>query len=115
MRAVATYLGSGEQNLKAKMTFNLPAQTLQGFSKKLLHFPAAQADYVRMFLFHARFIVMLISSVVHQVKLIDQPPLFQQFQCAINSDSIELGILLFGHLEQPFGVEVFACAVDQLE
>jgi Fe2+ or Zn2+ uptake regulation protein len=52
---------------------------------------------------------------VHQVELIHQPALLQHLQRAVHRHAVQLRVLLARHLEQCFGVEVFAGLVDQLE
>src|ERR1700722_15164024 len=68
--AIAAHFGARQQYLKTKMAFDLLAQPLQGFAEKLFHLAAAHANHVRMFLFEARLVVVLVAPVVHQVELI---------------------------------------------
>ena len=68
-----------------------------------------------VFLFAASFVVMLLASLVHQVELVHQSALLQQFQGAVNSDTIQLRVQLLGHVEQAFGVQVTTSLVDEIE
>src|SRR5580692_9355888 len=68
--AIATHFGARQQYLKTEMAFDLLPQALQGLAEKLFHLAAAHANHVRMFLFEARFVVVLIAPVVHEVELI---------------------------------------------
>src|SRR5271156_3474523 len=70
VRAVTADFGSGEHNLEAEVRFNLTPQPLQRFSEELLDPAAAEADYVRMFLFRARLVIMLIAAVMHEVEFV---------------------------------------------
>jgi hypothetical protein len=70
MRTIATNLSAGQNDLEAEMRFNLLAKLLERLPEKLLHLSAAQADYMRMLLFHARLVIVLISVFVQKVKFI---------------------------------------------
>ncbi len=88
---------------------------LQRLAEKFLHLAAAQADDVRVLLLQAGFVIMLVASKMHQVELVDQAALFQQFQRPIDRDAIQLGVLFLGQLVERFGVQMQAGAVDQVE
>lgn len=115
MRAIAAYLGPGEQDLEAEVRFDLFPQLLQRLAKKLLYLTAAQADYMRMLLFQPRFIIVLVPTVMHQVQFIHQAAGLEHLQRAIDRNTVELGVALLGHLVQPLGIQVFARLVDQVE
>jgi len=115
MRAIAAHFGSCENDLKSEMRFNLLAKALQRFAEKFLHFTAAEADHVRMFLLAPRLVIMLLSRLVHQIQLIDQPAFLQQLQCAVDGDAIQFRIFLFRHLIQPLGVEMLPGLIDEVE
>ena len=115
MGAVSADLGAGEYDFKSEMLFHLFAHFLKRLAEILFNFSAAEADDVRVFLLEARFVIMLIAGVVHEVELIDEPAFFEKFERSINCDAIELGILFLGELVKAFGVEVQARVVDQVE
>ena len=97
------------------MRFDLFAQTLQRLTEKLLHFAAAEADDVRMFLLAPRLIIMLLAGLMHEVELVDQAAFLQQFQRAVDGDAIELRVFFLGHLIETLGVQMLACFVDEIE
>src|SRR5262249_15291908 len=115
MRAVSAHFRSCQQNLEAEVRFDLAAEALQRIAEKLLDTPAAEADYVGVLLLGPRLVIVLVAAVVHQGELVDQAAFLQQFQRAVDCDAVELGILLLGHPEQVFRVQVLAGFVDQLE
>ena len=79
MSAVAADLRARQQDLKSEVAFDLLAQPLQGFAEKFLHFAAAQADDVRVLLFQAGFVVVLVAFVVHEIQLIHHAAGFSIF------------------------------------
>src|SRR5262245_49501909 len=99
MRAVAANLGSGNQNLKSKRRFHLPADLLERLPKKLLHAPATQADDMSVLLLQTGLVVMLIAAKMHEIEFVDQTALLQHLKGAVYSDPIELGVDLLGHLK----------------
>jgi hypothetical protein len=115
MRAVAADLGAGELHFKAEMLFYLAAHFLERLAEIFFDFPAAQADDVRVFLFEARLVIMLIAGVVHEVELVDEPALFEQFQRPVDGDAIELRVLFLGELIETLSVEMETGVVDQVE
>jgi hypothetical protein len=112
--AIATHFRSGQQDLEAEVTLDLPPQSLERLTEELFHFAATQADDVRVLLLHAGLVVMLIPAIVHQVQLIHKTALFQQLERAVYGDTVEFGILLLGHLEQTFRVQMFTRLVQQI-
>src|SRR5580658_5497496 len=92
MSAIAAHFGTREQDLKTEMALDLLAQPLQRLAEKLFHLAATQANYVRVFLLEAGFVVMLIASIVHQVELIHQPAGLEHLEGAVDRDPIKLGI-----------------------
>src|SRR5262245_26667044 len=115
MRAVAANFGPRQQDLKTKVRFDLTPQPLERLAEELLHPSAAQTNHVRVLLFGARLVIVLIAAVMHQIELIDQPAFLQQLQRTIDRDAIQLGVFLLGHLKQLLGVEVLPGLIDQLE
>jgi len=97
------------------VTFDLTAQALQWLPKKFLDFAAGQTNDVRVFLLAPSLVVVLFARLMHQIKLIHQTALLQQLESPIDSDAIELGVLLPRHSIKPFSVEVFPGFVDQIE
>src|SRR5262245_38368170 len=82
MRTIAADFGACEQNLESEVTLDLTSKPLQRLTEKLLYLAASQADHVRMLGLHARLVVVLIASVMHEVQLIDEAAVFEQLQCA---------------------------------
>ncbi len=115
MRAVAANLSAREDYLESEMRFNLFPELLERLAEEFFHFAAAQANNMRMFLLHARFVVMLVAANVHQVELVNQPALFQHLQRSVNGNAIQLRIALLGHDIQALGVQVLAGFVNKLE
>src|SRR5579864_9118871 len=113
--AITAYLGARQHDLKTEMRFDLPPDSLKRLAEELFHFAASQADHVRVLLLSARLVVVLVAAIVHQVQLIHQTAFLQQLQRAIDSDAVELGVLLLGHLKQVLGVKMLAGFVDKLE
>src|SRR5229473_128047 len=77
VRAVAANLGPCQKNVEAKMALDLTPQPLQWLAEKFLYLPALETNYVRMLLLHARFVIVLIAAIVHEIEFIHQAPLFQ--------------------------------------
>src|SRR6266852_5516078 len=115
VRTISTHLGACQEDLKCEMAFDLAAQPLQRLAEKLFNFAASQTDHVRMLLLHARFVIMLVPAVMHQVQLIHQTALLQQLERAIHRDPVELGIPQLGQLEETLGIQVLAALVDKFE
>ena len=63
VRAVAAHFGARQQDLKSEMAFDLLPQALQRLAEKFFHFAAAQADDVRVLLFQAGFVVVLVAPI----------------------------------------------------
>jgi hypothetical protein len=70
---------------------------------------------VRVFLFEARFVVVLIASIVHQVELIHQTAGLEHLEGAIDGDAIDLRVALLGHLEEALGVQMLAGLIDEFK
>jgi hypothetical protein len=70
---------------------------------------------VRVLLLHARFVVVLVATVMHEVELVHQAAGFEHLQGAINRHAVDLRILRFGKLEQAFGIEMLAGFVDEVQ
>src|SRR5215469_11459988 len=115
MGTIAAHLRSRENDLKSEMRFDLTPQALQGLPEKLLDFSAVQADHVGMFLLAARFVIMLLARLMHQVELVHQTAFLQQLQGAVNGHAVELRVALLRHLKQTLGIKVLAGLVDEIE
>jgi hypothetical protein len=115
MGAVAADLSAGEHYFKSEVGFHLFAHFLKGLAEIFFDFSAAQADDVRVFLLEAGFIIMLIAGMMHEVQLVNQPALFEEFERPVDRDAIKLGILFLGKAIETFSVEVQAGIVDQIE
>ena len=101
--------------LKAEVTLDLFAHLLQQVAEELLDFAAAQANHVGMFLFQARFVIVLVAVMMHQVQLVHQAAGLQQLECAVDGDAVELRIFFAGELVEALGVQVLAGLIDQIE
>ena len=108
-------LGTGENDLKTEVRFDLTAQTLQGLAEELFHFAATEADHVRVFLLAPRLIIVLLSRLMHQIQFVDQAAFLQQLECAVDRDAIQLRVFLFSQLVKPLGVQMLPCLVDEVE
>ncbi|HXJ41981.1 MAG TPA: hypothetical protein VNH18_22075 [Bryobacteraceae bacterium] len=97
------------------MGFDLAAEFLEWVAEELLHFAAAETDYVGMFLLAAGLVIMLFASLVHQVEFVHQTALFQQLQRAIHRYPVQFRIFFLGQLKKPFRIEVIARLVDEVE
>src|SRR6267378_1707730 len=75
VRAVAAHLGPRQKNVEAEMAFDLTPKPLQWLAEKFLYLAALEANYVRVFLLHARFVIVLIAAIVHEVQFIYQAAL----------------------------------------
>jgi len=115
VRTVAADFGSGHNDLEAEVAFDLLAHLLQQIAEELLNAAATQANYVSVFLFEARFVVVLVAIVVHEIELIHQTAGFEQFQCAVDGDAIDLGIFFARELVKTFGIEVLSGLIDEIE
>ena len=115
MRTIPAYFSPRQHNLKAEVRLDLTPQPLQRFAEKLLDFPTAKADHMRVILFAPRFVVMLLARLVHEVEFVNEAAFFQEFQRAVHGDPVELRIAFLGQLKQPFGVEMLPGLVDQIE
>ena len=115
MRAIAAHFGPRQHDLKAEMRFDLLAQALQRLAEKLLHFAAAEADHVRVFLLAPRFVVVLLAGLMHEIQLVHQAAFLQQLQRAVDGDAIQLRVLFLRQLIETFRVEMLARLVDEVE
>jgi len=115
MRTVSADLGAGGDDLKSEVRFHLLAHFLKRLAEIFLDFAAAQADDMGVLLLEARFIIVLIAGVVHQVELVDEPAFFEEFERPIDGDAVELGIFFLGELVETLGIEVEAGMVDQVK
>ena len=59
-----------------------------------------------MVLFAFRFVVMLLAVQMHQVKLIDQAMLLQQFESPVNGGTVNAGISCTSQSEQRGGIQM---------
>jgi hypothetical protein len=115
VRAVSTDLGADEGDFKSEMRFHLLAHFPKRLAEILFDFAAAEADDMCVFLLEARFVIMLIAGVVHEVELVDEAAFFKEFERSIDGDAVELGVLFLGELVEALGIEVEAGVVDQVE
>lgn len=115
MRAIAADFRTGEQDLKPEMLFDLFAKFVQRLAEKFFHFAAPQANDMRVLLLQARLVEVLVAADVHQVEFVDKTTRLQHLEGAIDSDTVQLRILLLRHQIQPFGVQVLTGFVDQIE
>src|SRR5258708_1087472 len=115
MGAIAADLGSREHDLETELRLDLLPHAVQRFPEILFDAPAAQADDVRVFLLEARFVVVLVALVVHQVQLVHESADLEELERAVDGDAVQLRIFLFGELIELLGVEVLAGFVDQIE
>ena len=98
MGAVAADFGAREHYFKSEVRFDLLAHFLKRRSEIFFDFAAAEADDVRVLLLEARFVIMLIAGVVHEVELVDESTFFEEFERSIDGDAIELRVLFLGEL-----------------
>ena len=68
-----------------------------------------------MLLLEARFVIMLIAGVMHQVQLIHQPAFFKKFERSIDRDAIEFRVFFLGQPIETLGVQMQTGVVDQVE
>lgn len=115
MRTVSADFGPREDNLKSEMRLDLLAQTLERLAEELFHFAAAKTDHVRMFLLAARFVVVLLAGLMHEVQLIDQATFLEQLQRPVDGNAIQLRIFFFRELIEALGIEVLTGLVDEVE
>ena len=79
---------------------DLPLQALEGRTVKLFNFPAMEARQVQMVLLCFDLVVVLFPIQVHQVKFINQPQLFQEFESSVHGRTIDLAISFPGQRQQ---------------
>jgi hypothetical protein len=115
MGTVAPHFCASQNDLKPEMLLNLAPHLLEQIAKKLLDFAATQADNVRVLLFQAGLVVVLVALVVHQVQLVHQAAGLEQLERSIDRHAIQLGILFAAQLKQPLSLEVLARLIDQVE
>jgi hypothetical protein len=63
----------------------------------------------------ARFVIMLIAGMVHEVKLVDKPTFFEELQRPVDGHPIEFRVLFLGKLIETFGIKVETGVVDQVQ
>src|SRR5687767_10983047 len=97
------------------MRFDLLPQFLEGLTEKFFHLTAAKAYDVRVLSLHPRFVEMLVSFHVHQVKLIDQTPGFQHLESPVDGDAVQLGIDGLGAMKKLLSIQVFTGFIDQVQ
>ena len=115
MRTIAAHFGPRQHNLKSEVRFDLLAQALQRFAEKLLHFAAAEADHVRVFLLAPRLIIVLLAGLVHEIELVHQAAFLQQLQRAVDGDAIQLRVFLLRQLKEALRIQMLAGLVDEVE
>ena len=115
MRAVSANLGAREHDFESQMLFHLLPHFLKRLAEIFLNLAAAQANDVRVFLLEARFVIMLIARMMHQIELIDQAAFFKQFERPVDRDAIEFRIFFLGELIKTLGIEMKAGVIDQIE
>ena len=97
------------------MACDLFAHLQEEIAKEFLDFAAAQANHVGMFLLEARFVIVLVAVVMHQVQLVHQAACFQQLERPVDCDPVQLGVFFARQFEQALGVQMLAGLVDQIE
>ena len=112
---VPAHLGPRQDDLKSEMSLDLLPHLLQQIAEKLFDFAAAQANHVGMFLFQARFVVVLVAIVMHQVQLVHQAAGLEQLQRPVDGDAVQLRIFFARQREQTFGIQMLAGLIDQIE
>ena len=70
---------------------------------------------MRVLLFQAGFVVVLVAFVVHEIQLIHHAAGFQHFQRAVDGNAVEFRIFCLGQLIQTLGIQMLAGLIDQLE
>ena len=68
-----------------------------------------------MLALEARFVIVLLALIVHQVQLVDQALLLEHLEGAIHSDLIDLGVFLGGQFIDLVRVQMRARVMDQAE
>src|SRR2546429_5916729 len=72
MRTIAADFGAGQHDIESEMGLDLLSHFLQQIPEKFLDLTAAQTDDMSMLLLQARFVVVLVAIVMHQIELIYQ-------------------------------------------
>jgi|GEM_PF-1171689 len=115
MSAITTNFSAHQANLKAESFLYFFTNSLQRITEVFFHFAATQADHVGVLPLHAGFIVVLVAVFVEQVKLVDKTRFLEHLQCAVNGDSVQLGIRLAGLYIEGFCIEVLPTLIDEIE
>ena len=89
--------------------------SLQQIAEKFFDLAAAQANHVSVLLFQARFVIVLVPVVVHEVQLVHQPAGLEQLQRPVDRDAVDFGILLARQLVETLGIQVLAGLIDQIQ
>ena len=70
---------------------------------------------MRVLLFEARLIVVLIAGVMHQIQLVHQAAGLEQLKRPVDRYAIELGIFFAGQFVETLGIEMLAGLIDEIE
>jgi len=115
MGAVAANLSARQNDLEAEVALDLLPHLLQKIPEELLNPAAAQANDVGVLLLEARFIVMLVAVVMHQVELVHEASSFEQLERAVDGDPIDSWILLASELIKALGIQVLPGLIDEVK
>ena len=83
-------------------------------SAEFLNSPALEARQMQVIAFGARLVVMLFPFQVHQVELVDQPQLLQQFDGAVYRGAVDSRRAFASQLQQGSGIQVSAGFLNNL-
>src|SRR5580693_7399135 len=84
---------SARQNdLETEVALDLFPHLLQQVAEEFLNLAAAQTNDVSVLLLKARFIIVLVARVVHEVQLVNQSAGLEQLQRPVDSDAVDFGI-----------------------
>ncbi len=70
---------------------------------------------MRVLALHARFVVVLVTGVMHQVQLIHQAAVLEHLEGAVDGDAIHFRVAFAGQLKELLGIQVLAGIVDEFE
>ena len=115
MSAITADLGAGKNNIETEMAFDLLSHFLQQIPEEFLDLSAAQTNDVRVLLLQARFVVVLVAIVVHQIQLVHESAGLEQLQSPVDGYPVELGIFFARQFVKTVGVEMLARLIDQIE
>ncbi len=115
LSAVTAHFQPAHDDVELAIALDLSLEAVEQVAFEFHDLSAAQAGHMDMVALRTSLIIVLFALHVHEVEFVDQALPLEQFQRAINRDSIHLGIDFLGAPQNLAGIEMLLRGFDNAE